>query len=347
MRRALLIVLLVLAATPAGASARGFGVPAGPPPLRPLAAPVRDRILTGRPPAALAARAAVGTRYRLPDGSSLSVSVSRAYQPVSRAAIQAFITDVFGPLLHGSEMGRLSVRVETPSEVAAACGGGESLACYDPERETMFVPGQETPPGQPPLKFVVAHEYGHHIATHRRNDPWYAGTWGPKRWATVQQVCGRVARHRFFPGDEGRHYRSNPGEGWAESYAMHQYPQYLPYWSFAASLKPDAASFAAIRSDVLSPWAPPRRRVLRARLGPRHHVMEFRVATPLDGLVTVLVTPSRGLRVAVLGATGAGRLLVGVNGGRARIPVCGWRSVQVRVVRRSGRGTARITVSHP
>jgi hypothetical protein len=38
---------------------------------------------------------------------------------------------------------------------------------------------------------VVRHELGHHVAFNRLNTPWTAVNWGPKAWATDQDVCAR------------------------------------------------------------------------------------------------------------------------------------------------------------
>jgi hypothetical protein len=53
---------------------------------------------------------------------------------------------------------------------------------------------------------------------------------GPKRWATYEQVCAGVLSRpqRYFPGDQARNYVRNPGENWAEAYAQFQYQGRFP-----------------------------------------------------------------------------------------------------------------------
>jgi hypothetical protein len=57
---------------------------------------------------------------------------------------------------------------------------------------------------------------------------------------------------RLAPGDEGRYYRANPGESWAEVYARLTYPE--EPWRFVRLLRPDEGALAAARKDVLEPW---------------------------------------------------------------------------------------------
>jgi len=213
-----------------------------------------DRVLTGTPPRAVVA--ASRTRdLRAPDGSTVSVTVSDAYAEDDPAA-QSYV-DFLASLPHGPELNRLRMTIATPSQVRAACGGEEEiLACYTTRGNRMIVPGS-----QPQTRsgitasYVVAHEYGHHVAALRSNAPFNTLDFGPKLWASEQEVCKHTTAGLLAPGDEGASYRANPGEAWAETYAQLRYPEVR--WAFAPILKPDAAAFAAARRDVLTPWTTP------------------------------------------------------------------------------------------
>jgi hypothetical protein len=108
---------------------------------------------------------------------------------------------------------------------------------------------------------IGAHEYGHHIAANRRNDPWDANDWGTKRWASVVGVCTRVAAGSAFPGDEGDHYTLNPGEAFGEAYRFLNIQRGGTWANFPlivdASFAPTADSLASVLTDVQQPWAGP------------------------------------------------------------------------------------------
>ncbi len=136
---------------------------------------------------------------------------------------------------------------------------------------------------------MLTHEYGHHVASWRRNDPWEALDWGPKRWASAARVCAGVARRKLFPGNQGAHYFDDPGEGFADGYAHLHFPS-TP-WRYNALLRPTTALSEAIRRDVETPWTGPRTRTAEAdRFG------RLRVRLALDGDVTVRVSGQRGAR---------------------------------------------------
>jgi hypothetical protein len=150
----------------------------------------------------------------------------------------------------------------------------------------MYVPG-ETPPNSPvPVEYIITHEYGHHIANHRRNALGSAFTLGPEYWATSQFICAGVLRPPvFFPGDEDQHYLENPGEGWADTYA------HLPEngfesapFQFSPLFHRDAAAFNAIRDDVLQPWTGDVTRTASGTLG-NSSQKRFGLVVSLDGPV--------------------------------------------------------------
>ena len=103
----------------------------------------------------------------------------------------------------------------TFDEVQEICGT-RALGCY--ARDQLVAPGEAVLDTS--AEEVLRHEYGHHIAAHRLNDPWAAIDWGPKRWASAANVCARVTRKEAYPGDEGSNYPLNPGEAWAEVYRL-------------------------------------------------------------------------------------------------------------------------------
>ncbi|HEY6696564.1 MAG TPA: hypothetical protein VI006_27170 [Solirubrobacteraceae bacterium] len=104
---------------------------------------------------------------------------------------------------------------------------------------------------------------------------------GPKYWASEELVCARTLAGRLAPGDEGSRYGSNPGEAWAETYAQVSYPGVA--WSVHPAARPTAASLAAARKDVLTPWTGPRTTTFRGALGPSATRRSFRIRPHLDG----------------------------------------------------------------
>jgi len=251
----------------------------------------RDTILR-HPSHKARAAAAAGTDLVLnaPDGTALTVTISNAYgvTPTSQAAGQNAV-NFLASRVHGTELGLLKVFVGPPSEISSICGEGDAsvLACYDPGDNRMYVPG-ETPPNSPvPLEYIITHEFGHHIANHRRNAVGPAFNLGPEYWATSQFICAGALSQPpvFFPGDEGEHYPLNPSEGWAESYA------HLPENGFQSApiqtsplFHRDQAAFDAIRRDIFQPWTGNVTRTVTGSLG-RKSQQRFGLVVSLDGPV--------------------------------------------------------------
>jgi hypothetical protein len=163
------------------------------------------------------------------------------------------------------------------------------------------------------------------------------------------EICGQVRRRRLFPGNQGPHYREDPGEGFADAYA-HLHHAGIP-WGFSPLLRPDERAFAAIRRDVLRPWTRPRTRVLRGRLGPRRASRSFRIRMALDGDVRVRLDAPRRVSATVELTTQGHAAGARVRGGRRMgVEWCRHRPVehlQVTVRRHSGKGRFALRVFWP
>jgi hypothetical protein len=113
----------------------------------------------------------------------------------------------------------------------------------------------------------------------------------------AMRVCTNVRERRLFPGNQGAHYRDDPGEGFADSYAHLSQP--LVPWQFNELMRPTRAAFSAIRRDVLRPWAGPRTRTFHGRLGLERGKRTFRLRIRLDGNVHVALRGRPGIRAQV------------------------------------------------
>jgi hypothetical protein len=349
-----LVLLAVLLAVPAPASAALRHAQ----PLVDLApapgARVDDRVLD-RPPPALRARAAqtAGRTAVLRTSDGLPVQVTMASAYAADASVAQSYVDFLSGLPHGSELGLLRMRIVPPEQVAGECGATEDvgvIACYLPPGNLMVVPGQQSETGVT-TAYVVAHEYGHHVANHRSNPPFGALDYGPKQWASVKNVCHESLAGRLAPGDEGDLYQANPGEAWAETYARLKYPTQGGEWRYSELLRPTRAGDFAAAADVLHPWKRSRLQTFRGRLG-RFDVQDrFTFRLTLDG----------SLRFRLAGPRAANYDLevraYGHLEGRTRAPgsrdKLGWEAacvqapetIAVTVHRRSGAGpyTLRVT----
>jgi len=338
------LLLCLIAAAPAGAAGTRQ---IDPPALHEIGmkpwGQIRDNIVE-RP---LSARAAQSSNvYTTSDGHRIRVSVSPSYRPDPDAERQ--YVDFISGLVHGSELDGLTLVVAPSREITALCEDPASLACYEANREVIYIPGEEFGEDGPSLASVLAHEYGHHVARNRSNAPWAAFHWGPKYWASRMDICGRAAAGEANPGDEGARYSFNPAEAWAETFVVLNGGA----WSGIAdaSFTPDATAVAAARRDVLNPWPGNRPLVRRARLAPgRRWVHAF---TALDGNITFYVAAPRGARyTATLRDAPGGRILarrtLSRSGRPIRYTACGLDSVfaELRVLR--GRGSFRLMLSKP
>lgn len=282
-------------------------------------------------------------------GEPVTVYVSDAYSP-EQVSPQAW-AEFFAGLMHADELRLATVRIAPLAEVAELCGP-DALGCYGGDQ--LVVSG-DVFAGVTPEE-VARHEYGHHLAVHRANPPWRALDWGPKRWASVEDVCRRTQAGTAFPADEGKNYRLNPAEAFAEAYrAANEARAGIAFgWGLVdASFYPDAAALDAVAQDVSAPWTAPTRATLSRRFtakGPRRLLVP--VALPLDGEVEVELTlPSGRLDelelVAPDGRILARGLWTGARTRRLEHVACGVRKVAIRVTRKGPPGRFDLGVSRP
>jgi len=283
-------------------------------------------------------------------GEVVDVRVSDAL-PVETSTAEGW-AEFLVHLTHGSELGQLQASIVTFDEVQEICGS-RALGCYG--RDQLVAPGETV--ADTSAEEVVRHEYGHHVAAHRRNPPWDPLDWGPKHWSSSANVCARAADGTAFPGDEGLLYDRNPGEAFAETYrVLNETRAGLPaVWPLLdESFVPTAATLAAVDQDVLQPWLEPTKRTLRGRFRPRGPVTWSRsLATPLDGDLDVVARLPIGAayRLSLVtpdGHVAARGLWSRAGEQRLQFRVCGQRTVLLRVARSGGApGAFSVLVTEP
>jgi hypothetical protein len=241
---------------------------------------------------------------------------------------------------HSTELGKVLLYIAPRSEVRQLCGR-DALACYYGESQRIVLPAEEraSPPSR---KSILAHEYGHHIARNRENDPWPALAFGTKRWATYTKVCSGLRSGRLSL----REYELSPSETFAESYRVlverRLGLEASPWEIIHPSLQPDDTALSLLEQDVLDPWLG---NTVVTFKGTR--TRSVRVATPLDGKVTMTL---RGPRSAVYELRLPGQPTKRARGQghvRSSATVCGLRQVTATVRRISGRGPFQLVVSRP
>ena len=339
--------VLALVAPGAGAATRApaspvlFDVPSP-------SVPMRDVVL--RTPSATASRSlatASGRRYPVNDGRgrSVEINVTDACRVTCSAANPQQLANFLGTTAHGDEMNILRIDVVTPSpgEMDVICGANV-LACYFAAQDRIVLAGENEARGGLTQTFLLAHEYGHHLANHRLNPPFRPTIYyGTKRWASLERVCQGARQGRYTPGatDEDG-YWTNPGEAFAESFAFARFPRSPVQWEWVESLRPNAAAFAAIRRDALRPWTRRARISVRDELRGGAGVAVHRVRTPLDGVLTLRLAGPRGSDFDLLLRDAAGRTLrsserAGPNE-RLTFLVCGQARFRAVVKRDKGPG---------
>jgi len=297
----------------------------------------------------------------LSEGGAVHVEFTDASGGVNPDLAAAYV-GYLDSLPHGSELQRLLVQVASPDQIAGLCGGLEGegiLACYEARHNRMDVPNvgidATTSDGAYSLRYVLTHEYGHHIA-HHRSDPGFHGgalDWGPKLWASYERVCDRAHRHQLFPGAERPvgHYLADPGEAWAETYARLTFPDQP--WTFTGRLTPDPTALDAARRDVVEPWTA-NRGVATFTMSAKHHTQRFAVPLSLDGTVKVLVRGPRrsevGVRLRLNGRSLGSSHKHGRTDTITKTQVCRSAPTQtlgITAVRHGGRGPTKLLVSYP
>ncbi len=314
-------------------------------------------------PAALRAMVRSGARRFAPAAEGLRISSTR-FGPDAVAAVAATLRS----LDHGPEIASLSVYVADAAELRRECGA-TVVACYLPAESRMVVSGVDRAVAGVPRDFVIAHEYGHHIANSQAGSVPSPLTGGTARWATYERVCQLSRAGRLFPGDQGAHYWDDPEEAFAQSYASLNRPRDRVPWQYNSLLRPTAGSLARIHADVTRPWsgpvssewqgalgaAPESRPAPAARAGSlavggaravagRDWLAARTIRTPLDGPVSVSVDGAPGALAVSLRDPQSDRVLARATSDAAGSAVlayssCGHDSLRLEV-RATGAATA-------
>src|SRR5689334_17656133 len=169
----------------------------------PVGSQFKDRVVTSGARIAQASVSGDWRDYPIKDGSTVSVAISDSYANTLDASVAKSYVDFLDSLDHGPELSSLKIFIAPPTEVLTECGGQQgTLACYDSRTKVMTVPGEQTEPGPDGVttSYVVAHEYGHHIAASRSNSPFRSFRFGPKYWASYERVCDRAFNGLLAPG---------------------------------------------------------------------------------------------------------------------------------------------------
>jgi hypothetical protein len=321
------------------------------------AVPPRD--VVRRAPGAAGARIAATAstaRYPLGDGSgdSIAVSVSANCQEVCDAADPQAIAATVATFIHGPEVDLLTVQLDTPFELGFDCGF-EAQSCYFSGEDRIVLSGDDDPaPDSASREFVLAHEYGHHVAEHRDMPaPFPAAIdWGTERWSSVEHVCQGHRAGALFPGDEGSHYYEDPGEAFAESFAFNRFPEAAVRWAWAPALRPSAASLSALRDDTLRPWLGRHSFTVSGRV-PASGVAVQEFPTPFDGLISIgpVGHGGRGYELSIRDRSG--RVLRSSRQGvsfrhRLDYTVCGQARLRVAVLAKGRPGRRyELTIQRP
>ena len=280
------------------------------------------------PVACIEARAAAadgekttGSTYTTRSGIGVRVVVARGYDVDETQRL--YWAEFLDSLVHGVELSAVTLHLAPPAELGALCGPG-ALACYQSETATIVAAAHDQP-GAPSAHSLVAHEYGHHIASSQ-----HVLETGTPRWSTYMHICQRVrARELVMRATWGLGYRLDPAEGFAEAYRVLNERRLGrtegPWMLVDSRFHPDATALRVLERDVRERWRTPGVMALRGR-GDR----TFFIPTPVDGALHVSISSPRGTyRVS------------------APTEVCGQRKVAVRVRHVRGYPAFTLRVSRP
>jgi len=295
-----------------------------------------------------------GGVYTTASGAGVRVYSDTSYTAQDPSYNQRW-ADFLASAPHGAELSRVTVVLLPLDQVQALCGAS-SLACYSPDSELIVAPGSDPAPDVPATD-VLLHEYGHHIAENRDNDPWPAVDYGPKRWASDKNICQQTANGMLHPGDEAADYRLNPGEAWAETYRVYAERTLgltvVPWMIVSSSFYPDDAALAAAADDVHDPWMGNATASGSGRFAAKQKARRLSIGTPYDGGLSIGLRnrTKSALKLKLVSKTGAPLATGSVAAGKTktlRASVCGQRLLQLEISRtKTGAGTYSTTISKP
>jgi hypothetical protein len=285
-------------------------------------------------------------------GESVRIHLSQRLYVSSDTTVAQQWADFFDRLVHGPELATLDAYLLSPSEIERVCGPS-ALACYRPNGNELVAPAQD-PQLNLSAESVAAHEYGHHVAAHRLNDPWDAIDTGTKRWASSENVCLKTKKGQYHPGAEDEdHYFTNPGEGFAEAYRVLNERRLAlteaPWEIVTNQFYPDNTALTLLQQDVTSPWTKNTTLARSGSVSKSAPSRAFVVSTPFDGRVAVTLRSSATAKFR-LDILSPNSVSIGHASGKnvsARGTVCGERALKVRVKRVSGAGAFRLAISKP
>jgi hypothetical protein len=299
----------------------------------------RDTVASAKVTRAPQAIAEWGGPIVATNGETVTIYLSSTY-PVDPALAKQW-ADFMTILIHGPELATVSFHLAPLVEVQRTCGG-QALACYFPREAAIYAPAED-PALNVSAKGVLAHEFGHHIASSRPNPPFYSVDYGTKRWATYEDVCAKASAGDLYPGaEDSRHYMLNPGEAFAESYRLlNEQRLALPQesWSIVTpSLFPDTTALSLIEQDILTPSTGNTTRRLTVRLTAKIRTRNLTLSTPYDGTLTIAPRQTGRVKVRVSllasGNTVDSSSFTRASGTSLSTTVCGERAYTLRATLR-------------